>query len=219
MVRYSLITALLLVGILGLLVGCASVPKEVVELSYVMGEDLVAVHESYVNLIELHFDDLRTRTRDFLETKWQPVYLRNFIELGDLVGLATHDSPDTVLIQVHAWCLVAMEGIQAKHHALLDTLDIQEQELLDAVNEAFDRLITANSVITAHLNSIREVKEVQDDALKAMGLGDLRDQVNAGLVQASRVAAEKIQNTIEAEGLIDEVQVIKDEIREGTGGD
>jgi len=214
----SRISILLLASILALLIGCASVPKEVVELSYVMGEDLVVVHESYVNLIELHFGDLRTRTRDFLETKWQPTYLRNFIELGDLVGLATHDSPDTVLLQVHAWCLVAMEGIQAKHHALLDTLDIQEQELLDAVNEAFDRLNTANSVITAHLNSIREVKEVQDDALKAMCLGDLRDQVTQGLVKASQVAEEGIQKTIEADGLIDDVEVIKDEIHDHAGG-
>ena len=76
-----------LFGALMLLAGCASVPKEVVELSYVMGEDLVEVHESYVDLIELHFDDPRAWTEDFLDTRWQPVYLRHFIERGDLVDL------------------------------------------------------------------------------------------------------------------------------------
>jgi len=219
MVRYSLITALLLVGILGLLVGCASVPKEVVELSYVMGEDLVAVHESYVALIELHFDDLRTRTRDFLVNRWQPVYLRNFIQEGDLVGLATHAAPDTVLMGVKLWVDVALAEIQAKNHELLAPLDSQEQELLRAVNEAFDRLMTANAVITAHLNSIREVKEVQDDALKALGLRDLRDQVNQGLARASQLAEEGIQRTIEAEGLVDDAQAVRDEILEHIGGD
>ena len=208
---------LLLVGILALLIGCASVPKEVVELSYVMGEDLVEVHRSYVALIELHFDDLRTRTSDFLDNKWQPVYLRNFIQLGDLVGLATHASPDTVLLQVHAWSLVALDQIAAKRHELLDPLDDQEQELLDAVNEAFDRLITANSVITAHLISLREVKEVQDDALKALGLKDLRDQISKGLVKASVLAEEGIRKTIDAEGLIDDAQAFKDEVKERAG--
>ena len=43
--------------------GCATIPKETVELSYAIGQDLDAVHASYTNLIHKHFDNLRNQTK------------------------------------------------------------------------------------------------------------------------------------------------------------
>jgi hypothetical protein len=218
--RLNLLSSSLLIFLLFVLQlsGCASVPSEVVKLSYVMGEDLGEIHRSYVDLIELHFDDLRNRTRDFLIYRWQPTYLRNFIHDGDLTALASDPDPSQVLVGVQVWVEIAMEEIQAKHRELLDPLDQQEQELLLAVNDGFDRLITANSVITAHLNSIQEVKEVQGDALKAMRLPDLRDRINKGLVKASQISERGIQQTIEAGKIISEAQEMKKQITSSPGG-
>ncbi len=53
-----------------LLGSCASVPKEVVELSYRMGEDLLALQQSYVVLIHKHFDALKARRVKYLESEW-----------------------------------------------------------------------------------------------------------------------------------------------------
>ena len=199
--------------LLASLLGCASVPREVVELSYVMGSDLTELQRSHEALVRLHFDDLRRRTDDFLVNQWQPTFLRNQIAGGDLVELAKDPDPNEVLTGVQDWVESAMEEIQAKRHELVDPLDAQEQELLAAVGAAFGRVQMANATITAHLNSIRKVDQLQSDALTRVGLGDLRRQLDEGLAKASQLTEEGIRRTAEAEHLLDEVRKPVDAIR------
>lgn len=189
--------------------GCASTPREVVELSYVMGADLDAVQASHEALIRLHFTDLRGRVDDFLVTQWQPAYLRGFIAEGDLIGLATAGDPTAALEGVADWAQVAVEEIQAKRAELVAPLDAQEQELLATVGAAFHRLRTANATITAHLGSLRDVDAARDAELARLGLGDLRGAVTEGLAEASRLVEDGIRAVAEAEGIVDEAARVR----------
>ena len=76
---------------------------------------------------------------------------------------------------------------------LIDPLNEAEKELLQSVDDAFRQIIQANSVITAHLNSLREIKELQDDILKRVSLDDLRDNVSNSLDDASKRADEVME--------------------------
>lgn len=58
-IRLTAATILLIL----LTAGCGSVPKEVVELSYVMGEDLQSINQSYDNLIHQFYNNLRDQRR------------------------------------------------------------------------------------------------------------------------------------------------------------
>lgn len=205
----------LLIVIMPILVGCrATVPKEVVELSYTVGQDLNAVHASYRELIQTHFSGLRAQTIFFLDNRWVPVYLEDFVKTGGLIESATGTDPKAVLKDVQLWAEVAIEEIEDKKKELLDPIDHDEQALLNSADEAFSRIMRANAAITAHLNSIRKVQEVQDEILSALKLKDLRDKINNGLIAAS----EKAQNTIEtfkkAEGIIDELEDKKKKLTE-----
>lgn len=175
-----------------LLVACASVPKEVVELSYTVGQDLDAVHASYRTLIHTHFDDLRSRANTFLEDQWVPAFLADFVERGQLVESARGKDPKAVLEDVGIWVESAMGEIADKRRTLIEPIDKDEASLISAVDEAFDRMTRANAVITAHLNSLRKVQTVQDEALKAMGLQDLRETIDQRLVASSEGAQKAI---------------------------
>jgi len=189
LIKSKLIKPLLLVLVIGL-VGCATIPKEVVELSYTVGQDLGAIHLSYRNLIQEHFQNLREQAISFLENKWVPHYIEDFIKEGELVESAKGSDPKKVLEDVQLWAEVALEEIENKKRELIEPIDKDEKELLKLVDEAFSRLIRANATITAHLNSIRKVKKVQDEALKALELKDLRDKINNELFSASKRAEE-----------------------------
>ncbi len=204
---------ILLLFLLTALSACASVPREAVELSYMLGADLTEVQRSHEALIRLHFDDLRRQTDDFLVNRWQPAYLRHFIEEGGLVELATDPDPNEVLTGVQDWAEVAMEEIQARRSELLEPLDAQEQELLEATGAAFARMRTANATITAHLGSIRQVEAARDAELARLGLGDLRRQLDEGLAKAAAITEEGIRRTAEAEGIVDEARDTIDAIR------
>jgi hypothetical protein len=192
--------------------GCANVPKEVVELSYAVGRDINAVHLSYRQLVQTHFEGLRNQAIEFLENKWTPTYIKKFIEKGKLVERATNSDPKMVLLGVRLWAEVAVEEIEKKKKELIDPIDKDEKVLLNSIDEAFAQLISANAAITAHLNSIRKVKELQGETLQALNLKDLRDKINEGLKIASNKANEAIEKVKKAEGIVDDLAKKKKEL-------
>ncbi|NIV96577.1 hypothetical protein GWN42_28285 [candidate division KSB1 bacterium] len=182
------------------LIGCATVPKEVVELSYTIGGDLEEVHASYKRLVQTHFDGLRAQTLDFFNNKWKPTFLRKFIENSNLVERVSDPDPERVLVTVEIWAETAIDTIEAKKKQLLDPINEDERELMQSIDDAFANLIRANATVTAHLNSIREVKELQDETLSGVGIKNLRDKINNGLMEASHRAKEALEKFKEAEG-------------------
>lgn len=193
-------------------VGCATIPNEVVQLSKTIGQDLNAIHLSYRALIQTHFDGLRKQATDFLDSNWKPLYIKNFIKTGGLVEAVQNPDPDSVLLFVEVWSEVAIEEIEAKKHTLTDPINADEKALLSSVDAAFAELIRANAAITAHLNSIREVKKVQGQALKALRLENLLDKINNGLVAASNKTVELIEEVKKAEGIVDKASEMKEKL-------
>ena len=200
-----------------LLQACSTVPKEVVELSYVMSNDIRAVHKSYVDLINKNYDYFRKDRLDYLNNEWKPLFIERFVKKGRLVDIARGQvvwSPErrdftqppqmgkeeALLSSIAFWSNAAITQLEKKRHELLDPLDKDEEELIATVNDAFDRLYRANAVITAHLNSLREVQEVQDDALKALDLKDIRDRINDLIINASEKAKTGLEKIKELDG-------------------
>lgn len=204
----SIVLLLLLLG----LVGCATVPKETVELSYALGQDIDAIHASYRNLIHKHFDNLRTENDAFLTNKWKPNYLSRFIKKGNLIVLASNQDSVQAFEGVNAWVDVAIEAIESKRKELVTPINKDEEMILNAVDDAFARIRRANETITAHLNSIRKVQEVQDNALKALNVKELRDQINNQLVKASVNAQSAIDKVAKADSVVKEVEDKKQNI-------
>lgn len=191
------------------IVGCASVPKEVVELSYRTGEDLTALHESYDKLISMFFEKMRDERIAYLNDTWYPRFLENWMEIGQIVSIAKGEvvwsdekeefipippntDPKEVLRNLQDWVDYALYAYDVKEEALLKPLNEEESALRRDVQMAFLRIMRANAVITAHLNSIRKVKEVQNEALEALYLKDLRNRLNNTLINISDKAAKEL---------------------------
>lgn len=209
---YSVKQAICICALILLVSGCATVPKETVELSYAMGQDLNAIHSSYDELIHRHFDNLKNQTNDFLDKRWIPTYLGRFIKNGQLVVLAQDPDPQKAFEGVSAWVEIAIGAIETKRKELITPINNDEQMVLKSVDEAFARMGMANAAITAQLNSIRKVQEVQDNTLKALNVKDLRDEINKQLISASNKAKDAIDKVEKAEKIVKDVDEKKQEI-------
>lgn len=181
-----------------LMVGCSSIPPDVVELSDKIGRDMEAVHASYHALIETHFDGLRGEVDEFADNRWRPKFLKRYIEETGLVALVQAGSPD-LPETMSIWADEAIRQIDLKRAKLLEPVDASEAKLLAAVDGAFAQILRGNATITGHLSSLRNVKEAQDRALEALEIDDLRDTVNDGLIRASELAASGIVKLAKAE--------------------
>lgn len=199
---------------------CASVPPEVVELSYAVGRDTEELHASYTRLIRSHFGLVRQRWSDYVDTRWRPRYLKHFVETGGLVEAARAADTEEGLVTVRIWAETATAEIERYRRSLLDPVDAQERELLQSVDDAFARVLRANAAVTGHLTSLREVQEIHDEVLDALRMGDLRDRITDGLVGASALVEKGIAFTEKGGDIVAELEETKAgiaEILEGEG--
>lgn len=191
---------------------CSTVPREVVELSYVIGQDIDVLRVSYRVLVRRHYDALRAQRLAYLDKEWKPVFIKTWIADGHLIQMASGSevfseaageflkpTPGKEEIQlldgVAGWAEDAIEQITIKRGELINPLDQDEKELMAVVEESFDRLTRGNALITAHLNSLSKVQSVQDDFMKAINLKDLRSAINDKLSDAS-IKADKALKSI-----------------------
>lgn len=211
---------LMAVFLMMLLPACTTVPKEVVQMSYLVGEDIAALEQSYRALVAEHYKGLRAERERYLQNRWIPAYLADWIATGRLVELAQGRivwSPEKrafiapsitrasqeLLESVLAWSEAAIADIEDKRSSLAAPLDKEEKVLLASVEEAFTRIRQGNAAVTAHLNSIRRVQEVEGDFLKALGIKDLREQIIKTLANSSERARESLEAVQSADKLLD----------------
>ena len=93
-----------------------------------------------------------------------------------------------LLGSVLAWSESAMADIEDKRASLIGPLDKEEKALLASVDEAFLRAGRGNAAITAHLNSIRKVQNIEGEFMKALGIKDMREDIMKTLADSSNRA-------------------------------
>lgn len=167
--------------------GCASVPKEAVQLSYAVGRDIQEIHKGYRNTVRAYFQEMRERGLEVIDNQWRPTYLKvNIKESGLFEHLRDTSVPEEErYVDLEYWCRGVLEDLDSTRSVFLDSLRVREDALVASIDEAFKRAIRANATVTAHLNSIVEIHEVQDEILKSAGLLDIRNEINDGIAEAS----------------------------------
>lgn len=212
---------ILTLAAVALFMSCSSTPREVVELSYHMGEDIQGLQYSYDLLISQYFDSLRTERLEYLDDEWTPRFLKYWIEDGRLVDTASgkiywsEEEDDyvsnvgndrTIIFEsVVDWTEEVIVEIERKRHELIDPLDEAEEELKREVADAFIILMESNAAVTAHLNSLRQVQDKQEELLDAFGVKDIRNKVNSAIIEASEKASDGLEMIKQADGFVDEV--------------
>lgn len=181
----------LLIPTLLTLGGCATVPRESVDLSYTLGQDIESLHQSYRELITRYFEALRAQVNDAIDQVFIPAYINSFVTSGKLIQHAQNQRADLV----EAWARIAVKRIDHERRERLQPLYDTERELLTSVNEAFDKVVRANATITAQLNSAVKTQQAQDEMLESVKLKDLREKIYGTLADASAKAS-KITNDI-----------------------
>jgi len=197
------------------LAACTTIPKETVELSYLMGQDLRELQRSYDQMIVDRFDDYRSEREAYLDDEWIPLFLEDWVSTGRLIetargevvwdiekemfvnpsaGEAQQQRLDTVLI----WSREAVYAIEQKRKELLAPLNSREAEVRRDVREAFDQIIAANAHITAQLNSLRDVQEIQQDITRRLQVDDELAQINEMLSNTSQWADDQLESIKDA---------------------
>ena len=166
--------------------GCASVPEETVTLSMAVGQDIQQLHSGYRETIRFSFAQMRKAGLTVIDNVWTPAYLKRFVATGQLVEAAKNGQTE----RIEYWARLAIDAIDKKRREFVQPLQKREAALIAEVDAAFDRVINANAAVTANLNSVLKVRDLQDQVVDLLGLTDVRNTINSAIVAASDEAAE-----------------------------
>jgi len=195
--------------------GCASIPKEVVTLSQTLGKDIKVLHNSHINTVEVYFGKIKYDINSFIDEKYAP-FIIHYVLKSELVNYkqgktslfgtieiagqkeGQKEANDALTVMVD-FQEAARKQIESKREELLSPILKQESEITNAVNQSYENVQYANSSITAYLQSIRKVKEAQQQALSMVGLEGSDSLVTNSLVKLS----EQIEKAVKSGKEID----------------
>lgn len=229
------LTAACLLGLL--LVSCAQVPKESVELSATVGRDLATVHQSHREMAKVLFGRMRHDINRFVDDVYAPFQIQHAMArqnqlarsadpedrsrsllLAINAAFAPDASPelqDAVLAGMTSMVRAIREDVESMRNELLDPLDAQEAEVLGSIDRAYQQIHYANSIVTGHLSSVVEVHETQAELMQAIGVErDLRITVGDNLARTSTTIGDLVQAAENAGTQFQDVEESVQKLRE-----
>lgn len=203
------IKTVILIAIISFITSCASIPKETVTLSQALGSDLVVLHQAHRNIAELHFRKIKDNINSFVDDTYAP-FVIHFVLNKELqahqagqpsiytsLELAGKDGGkqevDAAVKDMSDFQDAARKQIERKRNELLLPITSQEIEIIGAINQSYENAIYANSTITGYLQSVRKVKEAQQEALSVIGLKGADTLITNGLVKVSERVNEVVR--------------------------
>ena len=224
--------ALLAVSI-AIFYSCASVPPQTVLLSKQLGRDLETVQQSHINIIELHFNDIKNNINAFIDETYSPFIIHYVLEKEytsyksgktslflSLEKAATEESqPKTeqAVNDMQDFLMAAKRQIEKKRKELMDPVLSQEKDLLNAVNSSYRNMANANNAITNYLQSVRNIKKSQSEVLNEVGLSGADKMLTENLSKLSNkinslvMEGRKIDSN--SEDAFDKIKNISDEMK------
>lgn len=190
--RYQWVIAVLFF----VLSGCAQVPKESVELSATVGRDLAEVHRAHRELVILFYARMENDINDFIDNVYAPYQIQKTLEeYGGMLSGAIREAsePDPsgeaqkrVLALLGVYLEEVRSEVEAYRKQKLNPIEQQKLSLLTTVDESYDRIHYANSIVTGHLASVVKVHDAQDELLAKVDMEDLRVEVAENAVELSK---------------------------------
>jgi hypothetical protein len=117
-----------------LIIGCASAPKETVELAEIVDQQIAQMQVSHEKFVSLYYAKLRDDINNFMEQKWIPLFLSNVVEGKGEEGKKFRDDLDV------AYKLSTLDWESA-----VKINNIHDEDVKSALRDAIQKMSTSNN--------------------------------------------------------------------------
>jgi len=166
-----------------IITACSSIPKESMELSLTAGRDISAMQRAHLELIDLFYNRLISDVNRFIDEVYAPYQTEKLVEeFGD--ELLDENSKGEKKINLDKMKIILEElysEIEDYRKSKLQPLEEQRDSIKQNIINSYNRIIYANSIVTAHLASIIKVKDAQLEILQKLDLNSLPQNISSKL--------------------------------------
>jgi uncharacterized phage infection (PIP) family protein YhgE len=194
--------ALALVVVAIVVVACAQVPKESVQLSATVGRDMAEIERSHRALVNTYYDNVERSINRFVDQVYAPYQISQTLEdpdvggmLADAIAEAAKPGADAktkkdTFEAIGYYFQSTRDNIEQFRSDLLKPIKEQRSTLLQRLDDAYRRVQNGNSIVTGYLASVVKLTEEQNKLMAQAGLPDLgpsiaqqADKLSQGLGQ------------------------------------
>ncbi|ARV05239.1 hypothetical protein BTO04_00375 [Polaribacter sp. SA4-10] len=220
-------------AIVFLLNSCVSVPKETVQLSKLIGKDLIVLQRSHKTMVELFYKEIINNIDGFIEDVYAP-FIIHYVLKGELDSFnnqrpsifgAIEDAgkiggkaeTEKAFNEMTDFLKAANTQIKKKTNELLDPIQKQKDSVIRNINTSYENTRRANSSVTNYLQSILNLKESQKEVLSIVGLQGKDEELNNTLLKVSEftksLLTEGRKIDIKSDDAFDKMKTISDKIK------
>jgi len=177
------------------LFGCAEVPRQSVDLSNALGNDLVESRRAHLRMVDLYFDKMEADANRFVDNVYAPYQINKTLEKFQKTlvsaiskGADSNSSAEdrrTSLAFLEVYLTEVRNNIEQFREDNLAPIRAQRKTIAQQVNDHYTNMAQANSAVTAYLASLVKIKDAQNEVLAKLGVPGLQEQVAEKLSKAS----------------------------------
>ena len=156
-----------------LFVGCVSIPRQTAQLTVLLGNQIAESKITHLNLIDEWAKERRARTEQFLEYRWIPTFIDNFMDpVGEpsknLKSALKSDCRPVIADEIKEITSAVSKQIEKKRKELFDAIDAQAQNLKSAVTLHYAETERMHRAITSNVQSVVKGQEFEKQIRDAM---------------------------------------------------
>lgn len=157
--------------------GCASVPKETLDLSAETGVMIMSAKDSHRQLLNTYQGTERAKIDFWIEALYIPETITAGLDEEDVVKeMCEMKGKRDVVLKLQEIIEGASKQIAAKRKELTDVLDKEVAKLRLAIDQHYEMLEASNRIITENLRSV-----------------DTRNQVNKKILENMKISPDQIK--------------------------
>ena len=213
-----------------LLSSCAHVPKESVTLSATVGRDIAEMHRAHRELVVLLYDRMAKDVNKFVDEVYVPYQIQKTMKeyqdiLKDAIMQASKSDPtgeaqEKVVALMTVYIEELRNEIESYRNLKLKPIKAQRKSFLSELDDSYQKIHYANSIVTGHLGSVVKLHETQSEILEKVKLEELRTKVGKKAAELSIKLSDFVDKAHKSEEKVDELSTSLEELIEKyAGGD
>ncbi|MEN8193335.1 MAG: hypothetical protein ABFS12_11005 [Bacteroidota bacterium] len=193
---------------------CASVPRETVDLSIELGNQISYIEDSHIALLNKYFTEKRNQIDLFIMNEWTPLFAKNFFSSPEIENawdevISSNDMNERLDFIVTIGP-VLQRKINSKRHELIKPLEDLEKTIERKIRQAYNRAYAVNNSLTSFLVSASELTENRDRYINMLGISD--SEITNAINSADSAVDELLSITKSVDEKVKAAEVYKNQI-------
>ncbi len=174
--RTILLDIFLVISLMFLIAGCATIPSEAPELSGELGRRISAIEKANINLLHRFFDFKRDEVDRFIDEEWTPEFAKELFSESAIKNawdtiVRENDPNERLKFLIHTGPRL-QKKINKKRLEMIKPLDDLERRLEQNIRGEYTQARSINNTITSFLASASKLAENRQRYLDMVGVTD-----------------------------------------------